>query len=179
LDQTELLIAIANDCQSSFLRRNVIIMTIEALSIIIYALLIFSVVAVQAGYTGVSAGPAYSFSNRDERTAPQYRAFLGTGSTARCATYRKVRSCTFNSRQWRLPWISRTVGPFTRVLHSPIPVGELDVTDNRLGPEFHRYSGDGILVLVLEPLPDFRFRFKDAKDRGQIKTRKQECPSLK
>jgi len=50
-------------------------MTIEALSIIIYALLIFSVVAVQAGYTGVSAGPAYSFSNRDERTAPQYRAF--------------------------------------------------------------------------------------------------------
>ncbi|MGB3407727.1 MAG: MAPEG family protein [Jannaschia sp.] len=43
-------------------------MTLIAISIIIYALLIFGVVAIQAGYASVTAGTAFGFSNRD---APQ------------------------------------------------------------------------------------------------------------
>ena len=41
-------------------------MTIETLSIVIYALLIFAVVVVQASYAARTAGPAFGFSNRDQ-----------------------------------------------------------------------------------------------------------------
>ncbi len=40
-------------------------MTIEALSILIYALLLFVVVATQATHAGITAGTAFGFSNRD------------------------------------------------------------------------------------------------------------------
>jgi uncharacterized MAPEG superfamily protein len=40
-------------------------MTLEALSILIYALLIFGAVAVQATYAALTAGLAFGFSNRD------------------------------------------------------------------------------------------------------------------
>jgi uncharacterized MAPEG superfamily protein len=39
-------------------------MTLEALSILIYALLIFGVVTLQAGYAALTAGLAFGFSNR-------------------------------------------------------------------------------------------------------------------
>ena len=41
-------------------------MTIEALSILIYAMLLFAVVVTQATYAGITAGNAFGFSNRDE-----------------------------------------------------------------------------------------------------------------
>lgn len=40
-------------------------MTLEALSIVIYALLIFGAVAVQASYAALMAGLAFGFSNRE------------------------------------------------------------------------------------------------------------------
>lgn len=40
-------------------------MTLEALSIVIYAILIFGAVAVQASYAAVTAGLAFGFSNRE------------------------------------------------------------------------------------------------------------------
>lgn len=40
-------------------------MTLEALSILIYTLLIFGAVAVQATYSALTAGPAFGFSNRE------------------------------------------------------------------------------------------------------------------
>lgn len=41
-------------------------MTIEALSILIYVLLLFAVVATQATYAGITAGNDFGFSNRDD-----------------------------------------------------------------------------------------------------------------
>ena len=41
-------------------------MTIEALSILVYALLLFAVIATQAAYAGITAGNDFGFSNRDD-----------------------------------------------------------------------------------------------------------------
>ncbi|MEM1040797.1 MAG: hypothetical protein AAGI12_15150 [Pseudomonadota bacterium] len=43
-------------------------MTIEVLSVLVYALLLFAVILVQANYAAVTADLAYGFSNRE---APQ------------------------------------------------------------------------------------------------------------
>ena len=40
-------------------------MTLETISVLIYALLIFAAIAVQGAYSSLTAGPAYGFSNRE------------------------------------------------------------------------------------------------------------------
>lgn len=71
-------------------------MTIEALSILIYALLLFAVFATQATYAGITAGTAFGFSNRDD-PQPGLGPF-GSRVEKRSPTSGKAESSIFHSR---------------------------------------------------------------------------------